>query len=128
MSKHRKLKRNAQRIHFRRRVLERLGYDIRFEEVTKIKQEIQDGTGQLLTRPDKRLSVWRVRIGNREGFVVVYDADTEELVTLMTDSIWQEQDMCNSPHVEDSAGLKGKLSAQRGAESLLELRKKLRGG
>ena len=127
MSKPRKLKRNAQRIHFRRRVLERLGYEIRLEEVAKIKQEIRSGTGQLLTRPDKRLSVWRVRIGSREGFVVVYDAEKEELVTLMTDSIWQEQDMCNSPHVADGAELKSKLSAQRGAESLLELRKKLGG-
>lgn len=127
MSKQVKLKRNAQRIHFRRRVFERLGYEIRPEEVGKIKQEIRSGTGELLTRPNKRLSLWRIEVGNRKGFVVVYDAETEELVTLMTDSIWQEQDMCNSPHVSDGAELKGSLSDHRGAESLLELRKKLGG-
>ena len=127
MSKHRKLKRNAQRIHFRRRARERLGYDIPQEEVIRIKREIQNDTGDFITRPNERLSLWRVKIGNRGGFVVVYDAETEELVTMLTDGIWQEQDMRNSPHVEDSTALRSSLASQRGAESLLALRKKLGG-
>jgi len=57
----------------------------------------------------------------------VYDAETEELVTLLTDGIWQEQTMCKSPHVEDPTELRGSLSEQRGAEGLLALRKKLEG-
>lgn len=126
-SKARKLKRHAQRIHFRKRVKDRLGYDIQPDEVRRIRQEIQSGTGVLLTRPDKRLSVWRTKIGNRTGFVVVWDAETEELVTLMTDAIWQQQDMCNSPYVEDDAALKGSFSEARGAESLLALKSKLEG-
>ena len=127
MSKQVKLKRHAQRIHFRRRVLERLSYEIHPNEVKRIKKDIQSGTGKLVTRPNRRLSLWRVKIGNREGFIVVYDAETAELVTLMTDSVWQKQDMCNSPHVDDDISLKGSLSEHRGAESLLELRKKLGG-
>lgn len=127
MSRAKKLKRQAQRIHFQRRAKERLGYEIPPSEVKRIKREIQSGTGQLLTRPNRRLSLWRVKVGKREGFVAVYDADTEELVTLMTDSVWQKQHMCNSPYVDDGIQLKGTLSEHRGAEELLELRKKLGG-
>jgi hypothetical protein len=55
----------------------------------------------------------------------VYDAETEELVTLLTNKIWQEQDMCNSPYGQDAEPLRDTLADQPGAESLLALKAQL---
>jgi hypothetical protein len=108
-SKHlRKVKRLAQRIHFARRASERLGYELSGAEVIDIRRQVQAGTGELLTRPSDRLVLYRISANGR-GMIVVYDNETEELVTMLTEEIWQAQRMFKSPGVNDKADLRESL-------------------
>lgn len=126
MNKYVKIKRDAQRTHFRRRALERLGYELLEREIARIRQQVRERKAELLTRPDAKLSVWRVDIGARQ-MVVVYDLETEELSTILTNKIWQEQDMCNSPYSKDEGHLVGTLGDHPKAKALAELKEKLGG-
>lgn len=114
----RKIRRLAQRKHFSRRASERLGYIISGAEVIDIRRQVQSGTGELLTRPSDRLVLYRIKTSGR-SMIVVYDNETEELVTMMTEAIWQAQAMCRSPHVDDKAALRDTL----GGSALEELGK-----
>lgn len=109
MANTRKLKQHAQRRHFRRRACERLGYELQTREIVSIRRQVQERRAELITRPDERLTLWRVKVNGR-SMVVVYDQETKELVTIMSETVWQSQDMRNSPHVKDEAGLRASLA------------------
>ena len=53
---------------------------------------------------------------------MVYDNETEEMVTLLTEEIWQSQKMCNSPYAKDTKNLRQSLGDN---EVLLKLRNSL---
>jgi hypothetical protein len=57
--------------------------------------------------------------------IVVYDNETGEMVTLLTEEIWQSQKMCNSPYSKDGGSLKQSLGAN---PVLAELKGKIGNG
>jgi hypothetical protein len=121
MADQRKLKKIAQRSHFRRRAYERLGYELRAAEIRDIKRQITEKRGRLITRPNSRLTLWRVVVNGRT-MVVVHDCDTDELATIMTEAVWQAQDMQNSPHVVDETELRGSLADTPAGQALAALK------
>lgn len=82
----------AQRSHFRRRVLERLGYELAETEIERIKSSIQSGV--LVGEPSQipRLVIYKIFVDSRPC-VVLFDNVTQELVTFLTLSMWQEREM-----------------------------------
>jgi hypothetical protein len=123
MSNPKRHKRNAQQAHFKKRAYERLGYELTNKEVTAIRHQVRDKTAILLSRPSFKLSIWRVSIKARP-MIVVFDAETEELVTMLNYTTWQEQRMSNAPDVP-SEELKDTLASHPGAAVLRELRDRL---
>jgi len=124
--KYRDLKRLAQQKHFRLRAQERLGYALREEEIAELLRKIQAGEAELITRPSARLVLWRVLVNGR-SMVAVYDLETDELVTLMGETIWQNQEMSKSPHVRDDGVLRSTLAETQAGRVLAELLEKKNG-
>jgi hypothetical protein len=120
-SRLRKVKQNAQRIHFSKRAQARLGYELTSAEVRGLYSSIRSGVAELVAHPKERLSLYRVYINSR-SMIVVYDNETEEMVTLLTEEIWQAQEMCNSPVSKDTKSLRQSLSDNA---DLLALREKI---
>jgi hypothetical protein len=120
----REIKRQAQRRHFQKRSLERLGYDITPQEIDDLRLKIERGRAQLLARPSLRSSIWRTVV-NGQKVVLVYDHETEELATLMTTGMWQEMDLCNSPAVKDPSAFQTAIKDSPAGKVLQELKEKL---
>jgi hypothetical protein len=55
--------------------------------------------------------------------IVVYDFYTEEMVTMMSEGMWQTQRMCKSPDVEEKTPLQDSLEHHPMAEELKKLRR-----
>lgn len=126
LNKYHKAKRLAQRAHFRARAKERLGYELREEEITELIRQVQAGEADLITRPSARLVLWRVIINSRP-MVVVYDLETDELVTMMGETIWQNQEMHKSPYVRDEGALRSTLAETQAGRVLAALLEKKNG-
>ena len=122
MNKYLKARKVAQKSHFRRRVRERLGFHLTEDELKKVRDSIQQKTSLLLTRHSLRNSIWRVRIGNRD-IIVVYDEETNEPATVLTESMWQERSVCNSPVVKDNQDLQIALGDHPAAKVLRDFKK-----
>lgn len=75
-------KKTSERIHAKRRALER--YDLVFTKAVrnKIKGMIQTSKGKFLYRQSRRVTVWEVDHENRK-FKVVYDSLRGEIVTFL---------------------------------------------
>ncbi len=87
----RKIRRQSQRIHFSRRSEERLGYILNVKAVIRIREAIRSETAELLhVKRGVRLSFWRVPVKSGTA-IVVYSHETEELVTLLTETMWKER-------------------------------------
>ena len=86
----RKIHRHAQRIHFGRRAEERLGYALNVEEVIHIRELVRTETAELLFKPNLRFSMWRVPVKSGT-IIVVYDHETKELVTVLSEAMWEER-------------------------------------
>ena len=121
MADQRKLKKIAQRRHFCRRAYERLGYELSSAEIRDIRRQVVNKRAELVTSPSPRLTLWRVAVNSRT-MVVVYDCDTEELATIMSEAVWQAQDMQNSPHVLDKTELRGSLADTPAGQALAALK------
>lgn len=116
----RKLRRYAQRKHFRARARERLGYELNEGEIAVIAQQVRQGEADLITRPSSRLVLWRVLINSRP-MIVVQDLETDELVTIMGETIWQNQEMSKSPYVRDAGVLRSSLADTQAGKVLAAL-------
>jgi hypothetical protein len=127
MNKYLKVRKSAQATHFRRRAFERLGFHLTDEEVSNIRSSIEKQEAALLARQSLRHSIWRCYVGKRD-IIVVYDEETDEPATIITESMWQERSVCNSPTVENAESLQTALGDHPGAKVLKELRKKDRNG
>lgn len=108
MKKDLKRRKYAQRIHFRRRIKERLGFDLSKEEIQQIKSDIELGFVTPVASHLERLDIYRVTIAKRPC-IVVYDTETRELATFLTNKIWQEQIMSNTPYSKDQESLRESL-------------------
>jgi len=123
MSKELKRRRYAQRLHFQRRVMERLGFELSQEEITAIKTDIQTGILTSMATPVERLEIYRVNIGER-SCVVVYDKETRELATFLTNEMWQARRLSNAPGVTDPTALKTSLADTPAGQVLQGLKEK----
>ena len=124
-TKSRDIKRRAQQKHFARRAEERLGFKLSLTAISGIRNAVERKHGTLLAQPSLRIAVWRVRYGER-NLVVVYDYETEELVTLMTTGMYQETALCNSPGGEDE-DLKSRIADTPAGRTLQEMKERLDG-
>jgi len=124
-TKLRDIKRRAQQKHFARRAEERLGFNLSPTAISGIRNAVRHKHGTLLAQPSLRIAVWRVRYGER-NLVVVYDYETEELVTLMTIGMYQETALCNSPGGEDE-DLKSRIADTPAGQTLQEMKERLDG-
>lgn len=116
-----KIRRAAQRVHFRRRVTERLGYPLANSEISKIKQDIRDNTLHELASSVPRLRIYQILVDNRPC-VVLYDIHTEELVTFLTLGMWQERKLAKSPADKSTQSLRGTLEDTPAGEVLKKLK------
>lgn len=125
-NKRRAIKRSAQRKHFKKRAEERLGFALPETTISSIRSAVEAERGTLLARPSLRIGVWRVRHAERD-LVVVYDYETEELVTLMTTGMYQETALCNSPRGRDDKDLKSPIANTPAGKALQEMKERLDG-
>ena len=123
MNKFVKARKVAQAEHFRRRAFERLGFSLTSEEISNIRSSIEKKEAPLLARQSLRHSIWRCCVGKRD-IIVMYDEETEEPATIITESMWQERGICNSPVVENAESLQAALGDHPGAKVLKELKRK----
>lgn len=110
----------AQRKHFRRRVLERLGYALSEHVIEQIKISIEDGTLQGEQSQIPRLTIYKIFVDSRPC-VVLYDNVTQELVTFLTLSMWQEREMRQN----SDQPLRVTLEQSSAGEVLKKLKEKL---
>lgn len=120
MKKDLKRRKYAQRIHFRRRTKERLGFDLSKEEIQQVKSDIELGVATPVASHLERLDVYRVLIAKRPC-IVVYDTETRELATFLTNKIWQEQVMSNTPYSKDKESLRESLGDTPAGKALAAL-------
>jgi hypothetical protein len=125
-NKLRDVKKRAQQSHFKRRARERLGYALNQTAISGIRNSVQGEHGTLLAQPSLRISIWSVRYGERD-LVVVYDHETEELVTLITTGMYQEMAICNSPRGKDADDLKSRIADTPAGKALQEMKERLDG-
>ena len=79
----RRSKEHAQRRHFNRRALERLGVKVNGRQYDALVADIQEGRARFVERQSNRITVWRVEIEG-EPCGVVYDKLRGTLVTVLT--------------------------------------------
>lgn len=72
----------SERIHTKRRALERFGIKLTTQDIKRIVREIQSGKWPFISRDSARVSKWRVRLGEND-VCVVYDKNRKNLVTVM---------------------------------------------
>lgn len=122
MNKYLKVRKCAQKSHFRRRVFERLGFNLTEEEIKEVVLKIREKRAFLLTRHSLRNSIWRVPVGKRD-LIIIYDEETDEPATVLTESMWQERSVCNSPVVDNTQDLQIALGDHPAAKVLRDLKK-----
>jgi len=105
-----KIRKSAQRRHFLRRAQERLGYDLSGDELIAVRRSILSGMATLIIRPVEHLGVYRVPMRGRD-MVVVYDYHTKEMVTMLSEGMWQTQRMSKSPDVTEKTALRDSLDS-----------------
>lgn len=122
----RDVKKRAQQSHFFKRAQERLGYSLSKTAISGLRNAVRGKHGTLLAQPSLRISIWSVRYGERD-LVVVYDHETEELVTLMTTGMYQEMAICNSPRGKDADDLKTSIADTPAGKALQAMKEQLNG-
>lgn len=75
-------KKNAQRLHARRRAAERFGVHLTNEAEREILDKITSGKATFIRKESHRVSVFGVIFAGKET-VVVYDRERKTIVTLM---------------------------------------------
>jgi hypothetical protein len=121
MDKKLKLRKRAQNKHFRRRVEERLGYALSEQEINQIKEDALGGQLRELVSPVPRLIIYQIFIDNRPC-VVLYDNQTQELVTFLTLSMWQDRRLANNPKTENEESLRTTLENSPAGQVLKQLK------
>lgn len=97
--------------HVRIRAWERLGEHVDQEECLRIARDIQEGqNAERIVRISFRCSIWRVRIKGVPA-IVIYDHEMRIPITILTEQMWQERSLCNSPKVSDPTPLKENLGS-----------------
>lgn len=82
----------AQQKHFRERVKERFGLDLDIPEWSDVLVAILTNRAEMLARPSLRTSMWRVTLFGTP-VVVVFDHETLEMVTIITEEMWAERSL-----------------------------------
>lgn len=75
-------KTKSQRLHAKRRALERYGISLNRKRYREIVADIQAGRGEFIERRSHRISVWKVKIAG-ELVRVVYDKIRKTIVTVL---------------------------------------------
>lgn len=78
-------KKKSQRLHFRRRALERVGFAIGERAIREMVRRIQEGEATFVRRQSNRVTLWEVEVPEEDGRKVrcVYDKRTKEIVTVL---------------------------------------------
>ena len=84
------VKKGAQQKHFRTRVKERLGFELSIHDWAYVLEIILTNEAEMLARPSNQTSMWRVRIAGK-WVVVVFDDQSLEMVTVLTEEMWAER-------------------------------------
>ena len=100
MSKH-----NPRLDHFRIRAWERVGEHLSKKACHQITKDIQNGRAELLGKLNFTIAVWRVQVHGKP-MIIVYDGALKEPVTVLTEQLWQERKVYNSPKVNDTSPLR----------------------
>lgn len=75
-------KTESERIHTKRRALERFGITLTTLDIKRIVKNIQDSKYEFLCRDSHRVSKWKVDL-NGQTVCAVYDRDRKNLITVM---------------------------------------------
>ncbi len=76
------IKRHAQRVHAKKRFLERTGKVLTTADLVAIVGQIQQGKAKLVRRQSNRVSLWDAE-HKGEKVRVIYDRRTKEIVTVL---------------------------------------------
>lgn len=79
-------KKTSERIHAKRRALQRYHIDFTKEVRNHIKTQIRNSTGKFLYRQSRRVTVWEVTYENIP-LRVVYDTKRSEIVTVLPQEV-----------------------------------------
>lgn len=74
----------AERIHAKRRFLERFGLELNRSEYADLVKQIQSGKAQFVSRSSNRITKWIVKYvggGKNEQLIAVYDKMRHSIVT-----------------------------------------------
>lgn len=80
------LKKNAQRVHARRRMRQRFGIELGEVRRRSIVQAIQSGRARFVRRQSCRVTLWRVEVDGVE-VAIVYDSKRKEIVTILPEGV-----------------------------------------
>lgn len=75
-------KKKAQRIHAKRRALERYGLEVTEEVRDNLKSKVARGDGVFLYRTSRRVSVWELTLEGNE-YRIAYDKNRKEIITFL---------------------------------------------
>lgn len=76
-------KKKAERIHAKRRALERYNLNVTEEVRNVLKSKIVRGDGTFIRRTSRRVSVWEVAV-DAAVYKVVYDKQRKEIITFLS--------------------------------------------
>ena len=115
------IRKSAQKVHFRNRVKERLGYSLTEDEIDNRTTRICTGELQEIVSHLPSLKIYEILINNRPC-VVLYDSETKELVTFLTLSMWQDRKLANSPKGQNVSSLREAIADSPVGEVLRKLK------
>lgn len=75
-------KTEAQRIHFKRRFLERHGITLNRHDIRHIAASLRDGKGKLISKQTNRVSIVAINF-REEEYVIIYDRQRQTPVTVL---------------------------------------------
>lgn len=81
-NKNKYTKKDAERLHARKRASERYGIELNSKLRSNAVDQIQKGTAQFLCRESHRVTVWNVSINDILARVV-YDSQRHEIITFL---------------------------------------------
>ena len=72
----------SQRLHAKKRFLERCGIKLTTKDLDNLRSQIVDGNAELIRKQSNRVSVWKINFNGTE-VEVVYDKNTKNIVTVL---------------------------------------------
>lgn len=76
-------KKTSERVHAKRRALERYGLVLTKDIRNDIRGKIKRNDGTFIRRTSRRVSIWEVELSG-DKYVVAYDTQRKEIVTFLT--------------------------------------------